>query len=296
MSDFWSSVAASVIASVAYTFLITIMFLLITSTVIKHHRRALFSMLCIHPDGATIRVFLSRLDVLPGGSKGTDGVLALGFTGPALMQLEYEGALLIQRLVRERFVDVMPRLIRALIRRSNPYLTEVDFLIDVAPDERSFLSLLDNGADSNIFLGSDVYSHAVRRVYRDESTFIRFVAESTGENFDAGKDASEEPTFAVRTADLWYPVPARSIGREVGTIQRVTLKTGRRVLMCAGISASATYGSARFFYENWRALHQRFGGDDFLVVLAFRDQEPDTHAVHPPEELLDLSRRRPTPS
>lgn len=295
MQGFWGSVVAGVIGSAVYTVLITLAFLLITSAVVKRGRRALFSMLCIDPDGAVVHVFLSRLDVLPGGSKGTDGALALGFTGPALMQLEYEGALLFQRLMREKFTEAMPRLIRRLIRRTNPYLTEIDLRIDVAPDERSFLPLLENGVDSNIFLGSDVYNHAVRTVYRDEDTFIKFVAEATGEEFNAGEHRSVDPTFAVKTDDLWYVVPARSIGREVGTVQRVTLKTGRRLLMCAGVSASATYGSARFFCENWKVLHKRFGEDDFLVVLSFRGQEADAPAVHSPEELPDLSRRRSRP-
>ncbi|MDQ3953637.1 MAG: hypothetical protein M3279_11860 [Actinomycetota bacterium] len=294
MTAFWESVVASVVANLIYTLLIALVILLITSIVIKRGRRTLFSMMCIRPDGAVVRVYLSRLDVLRGGSKGTDGVLKVGFTGPALMQLEYEAALYFRRLLQDRFLDALPRPIRTLIQRRNPYLSRIDFQVDVAPDEHSYLSVLDYGVDSTIFLGSDVYNHAVRSIYRGNRTFVRFVDERTGKNFDSAHDDQGEPTFAVRTEDAWHVIAGRSRGREIGIIQRVTLDTGRRVLMCAGISASATHGAARFFCENWRALRKRFDEDDFLVVLAFRDQAADVRPVRPAEELPDLSRHRST--
>jgi hypothetical protein len=94
----------------------------------------------------------------------------------------------------------------------------------------------------------------------------------------------------------WFTIPGRAAARELGTVQRVTLASGRRVLMCSGISASATQGAASYVCRSWRNLKQHFSDDDFLVVLSFPGQQADSPQVREPEVLRDFERRRPTVS
>jgi hypothetical protein len=62
--------------------------------------------------------------------------------------------------------------------------------------------------------------------------------------------------------------------------------------MCAGLSASATRGSAEYFARHWSVLDEQFDTDDFLVVLSFAQQEPDSPVVRDAERLRDYERRR----
>lgn len=288
----WESVLASLIANLIYTAFVAASAIAITLIVLGRTRRRLFELLCINTELPRVQIYVSRLDVRRGGSRGTDGRLSVGFTGPALMQLEYSGALAIEKVLREPFVEVLPRFIRRLIVRRVGHLSEVPVSIDVGPDEKSCQPLLEYGTDTIVLLGSDVYSYAVRSIYRSSNSFIGFVSETLGCDYDASDRQHGEPAFAVREEGLWHPIPARSIGREVGTIQRVTLKSGRRVVMCAGISSSTTCASAHYLCNHWLLLSARFGSDDFLVVLGFAEQSADALGLREAEELPDYEKRR----
>lgn len=289
---FWSDVATNVVASALYTILVASGVVSLSVLVLRRHRGRLFAVLGLDSRAPVLRVYVSRLDVLPGGSQGTDGRLALGFVGPALMQLEYQGARQICRLLEEPFLKILPDVFRRLLEGRGRYLADVEVHIDVSPPPERRQSVQAHGTDSVVLLGSDVYSAVVRDIYRDDATFVRFVSEGTGDVFDASRTDHADPTFAIRLEGKWHTIEARAAGRELGVIQRVTLSSGRRVLMCAGVSASATRGSAEYFASRWAELHKEFDQDDFLVTLSFAAQQADSAAVSHPERLVDYERRR----
>lgn len=290
-SSFWSSVAASVVATVLYTTAVAAAFVTISALALRRQRKRLFAMLGLDPRAPTLRLFVSRLDVIRGGSQGTDGRLAVGFVGPALMELEYLGARSICGLLEEPFLDALPDSLRGLLEGRGRYLADVDIHIAVSPPPEARRLPQERGTDSVVLLGSDVYSSVVRDIYRGPCTFVKLVAESSGADFDASQPSTDQPTFAVRTDRKWLTIEGRSAGRELGTVQRITLPSGRRVLMCAGISASATRGSGEYFSRHWRVLDDAFGQDDFMIVLSFPLQEADSPVVRDPERLLDYERR-----
>lgn len=286
------SIAAGVIANLVYTLMVAGAALCVTLLVLGRTRRRLFDLLCISDDAPRVQIFVSRLDVRRGGSIGTDGRLAVGFVGPALMQLEYAGALSIAQLLREPFIEALPPFVQRVVVRQVGHLSEVPVSIEVSPDSSSYRALLEHGTDTVLLLGSDVYSHAVREIYASPVSFICFVSEELGCQHNAADPSHGVPTFAVREEGRWRPIPAQSMGRELGTIQRVTLKSGRRVVMCAGVSSSTTCGAAHYLCKNWSRLRVRFGDDDFLVVLGFVEQGADSPGLRGAEELPDYERRR----
>ena len=292
---FWEDVWTNVFASALYTAILALGIVCISALLLRKQRKRLFRVLSLDDRAPVLRIFVSRLDVLPAGSQGTDGRLAVGFVGPALMQLEYQGGREVCRLLEEPFLDILPDAARRLLEGRGRYLADVDVHIDVSPARDGGQTLLENGRDSIVLLGTDVYSPVVRDIYRQSTSFVKVVSEATGEDFDASSPDDGDPTFAVRLDGKWHSLEGRAAGREVGTIQRVTLASGRRVLMCAGLSASTTSGSARHFAKHWKALDEQFGDDDFLVVLAFTGQQADSPILQEPDRLLDFERRRPVP-
>jgi hypothetical protein len=291
-AGFWGDVGTNLVASLLYTALLALGVIGVSAFLLSKQRKQLFGVLTLDARAPVLRIYLSRLDVLSGGSQGTDGRLATGFVGPALMQLEYQGGREICRLLEEPFLEVLPDVIRRTLEGRGRYLADVDVHIDVSPPPEGRRPPQERGTDAVVLLGSDVYSPVVRDVYRQNCSFIKLVSERTQEDFDASRGDHGDPTFAIRMDRKWHKIEARSAGRELGTIQRVTLPSGRRVLMCAGLSASATRGSAEYFARHWSVLDEQFDTDDFLVVLSFAQQEPDSPVVRDAERLRDYERRR----
>jgi len=290
--DLLDTIGISVIADVISAVVLGAGLFFVSTMLKRSSRKRIFEFLGLERSDPVLRVYLSRLDVVHGGSRGTDGILAHGFVGPALMQLEYLGAQSIESVVNDAFLDLLPDPIRHLMEAQSAYLRDVETIIDVSPDNDSGRAILHSSQDTVVLLGSDVYSRPVRRIYHSKKSFIRFVSEVTGDPFDASDPSHSHPTFAVQTDGRWMRIQGRETHREIGTIQRVTPAKGKSVLMCAGISASSTRGSAQYLAKHWRRFHERFGNDDFLVVLAFPEQKADSHAIVTPIEIRDYERQR----
>lgn len=288
--SFTYDVSVGLLSSLLYTLLAAVIAFVVVFVIIRRERRRLLDFFAIDPQVRRAQILLSRLDVVAGGSQGADGVLRLGFIGPALMGHEYNGARAIQHLFDSAYLDNVPKFLRTLVSTRREYLGEVATEIDVAPAEAGAMGLFDDSGTCLITIGSDVYSHFVRMVYRSPASFIDFVHESDGVMFNGSHEREDPPSFRVKGLD--GPISARSVGREIGTVQRVTLPSGRRVTMCAGISSATSRGAAEHLARNWRALEARFRQDDFLVVLSFPGQQPDEPPVAA-DELVEYARHRP---
>lgn len=135
----------------------------------------------------------------------------------------------------------------------------------------------------------------MRSVYEGPHSFVKFVSETSGRPFRGNDSSYGEPTFAVCVEGQWCAIPARSTGREIASIQRVTLDTRRRLLMCAGLSASTTCASTRYLCSHWQSFANRFGDDDFLVVLQAPKQKADKEQLEELSELPEYERQRKVP-
>lgn len=282
MESVWDILWLNLVSDLLFTVLLAGLLMLAAGLFLKRQRRKVFRFFDLGPHNPRLNIFVSRVEVRRGGTEGTDGLLARGYEGPALVQPEYEGAQAVGRLVQDPLLEVLPNPVRRLLARYSDLLADVEVEIEVSPDdeERAREVLLD-GPDAVVLLGSDVYNRLVRRAYESPRSFVRLVVEegdAAGEPFRASNDDHAEPTFAVEVEQgRWDVIPARGRNegpRDIGTVQRITLKSGRRLVMCAGISATATYRSCRYLMEKWQELHEDYGDKDFLVVLAMEGRSP----------------------
>ncbi len=290
MSSAWAALWTGVAGDAVYTLLAAIAASLVALSLVRRQRRRLLSFFGIHHKNSKVKIYLSRVEVLPGGSKGTDGPLNRGFTGPALVQLEYRGALEVRQLLRSPLLDSVPLVWRSLVEARASRISSANVWIEPSPGVYECQHIFDSSDDTVILLGSDVYSHAVRSVYERKLSFVRLVSEASGRPyFSNGDDA---PTFAVDVGGLWEVIPARSVGREIATIQRITWENGCRLFMCSGISASTTYASTKYLCSHWRSFSDRFGENDFLVVLESPNQQADSDQLQDPSELPGYEQKR----
>ena len=292
MSNMWSSIWTGVAADAIYTVFAAVVASSLALLLVGRHRRHLFQFFGIDDRDSKVKVYLSRVDVLPGGSKGTDGKLKHGFSGPALVGLEYQGALAVMQLLQSPLLKTVPSVFKEFIEGRAGHLRAVTVSIDASPGSDEYRYIFEQSTDVVVLLGSDVYSHAVRTVYEGPRSFVKFVSETSGLPFHGDDLSYGEPTFAVCVEGIRCAIPARSIGREIASVQRVTLETGRRLLMCAGLSASTTYASTRYLCSHWQSLANRFGADDFLVVLESPKQKADNEQLEKLSELPEYERRR----
>ena len=296
MSSTWSTIWTGVAADAIYTVLAASVASLIALFVVGRRRRRLFRFFGIRHNNSQVQIYLSRVEVLEGGSKGTDKSLNHGFTGPAIAKLEYQGALEVKQLLQSPLLNSLPSILRSILEGRANRITSADVSIEPSPQSEYLGHIFEQSNDVVMLLGSDVYSHAVRYVYQGEHSFLQFVSETSGLPYHSNSVPNDAPTFAVRSGSgSWSVIPARSIGREVGTIQRVTLDSGRQLLMCAGISASTTFASTKYLCSRWQSLADRFGTDDFLVVLGYPKQQADSDELQSPSELSQYERHK-TPS
>lgn len=291
---FIDSVTAGIVANILYTAMLTVIVILCAFYLVERKRKKLFALFGIPKDEPRLRIYVSRLDVVTGGSQGTDGRLPVGFVGPALMRLEYNAALAIRDATCVELFERVPRFVRALLKSRSPWLRDVAVTLDVNPDADEIEAAVFGTEDGVILLGSDVYSHAARRIFADERSFFFFCKDVTGSPvrpFNAAKHRCE-PTFAVRRPGHVEVIHGRP-GREVAVVQRVSLAPGgKQLLMCAGISSAATAVAADHVARRWDSLVERFGDDDFGICFVLPGQRPDRLPLVAPEELTQHAQRR----
>lgn len=133
MSTTWSAIWTGVAADAIYTALAAIVASLLALLLVGRRRRRLFQFFGIDDRDTKVKVYLSRVDVLPGGSKGTDGKLKHGFSGPALVGLEYRGALAVMELLQSPLLKAVPSVFKGLIEGPARHLRDVTVSIDASP-------------------------------------------------------------------------------------------------------------------------------------------------------------------
>lgn len=288
--EYWVAVSTGLVANLLYTLAVLGLATAAGVAFARRRRKRIFEFFRLQGTAPNIRIILSRLDIPSGCSEGTDGRLLGGYVGPALMESEYKSALHLQDVVVQSGLDRLPRLLRSPIERASSFLARIESSIEVCPKLNACAPLLGAGTHSLVILGSDVYTPVSRFAYDDPASFMRVVDQTTAHRYNPLDESRDSPTIGIRAEQGYYAIPARRIQRELGSIQRVTLRTGRTVLMCTGTSDATTARSVEYLSSEWTRLHNEMGSDDFLVVFACT-RSPDG-GLGPPERLRDFDRRR----
>jgi len=292
---FWSSIASNLASDIIYTVIISILAIIFTAVFVGIGRRRLFSFFSIDRSKPELTIYLSRIDVRPGGTNGTDGPTQVGFVGPALDQMEYLGALEIKKLFLSHLVEAIPRAFKRSLQMKENNLSEVAVQIDATPDEPRSIEVLDALPSGMVLIGSDVYSHLARAAFNSSATFVHFVSEQSGEPYRSGISKFRDATFSVCTDDPqrpWQTISRKNGSSDIGIIQRISLSGKQPLIMCAGNSSISTHLATLHLCSNWRQYDREFNGDDFLVVLEITVNVPWLQKERRIVELKDLRRRR----
>ncbi|HEX2623022.1 MAG TPA: hypothetical protein VHL11_22835, partial [Phototrophicaceae bacterium] len=105
MGDQLVSVLFGIFISGAVTFTITV----IRWGIYARQRRQLLHLFGIKPANSQIVAYLSRLQILPGGTIAVgDETIRRGYKGPAINYVEYEGALKLRELLQGNLLVLPP--------------------------------------------------------------------------------------------------------------------------------------------------------------------------------------------
>jgi hypothetical protein len=226
-------------------------------------------------------VYLSTLNVekATGIPKGVEAI-EIGYRGPAIQHLEYEGAVEARDLLQSRRVAVLPKSVRELLTPWFISIALVEPKIKPSPEVNELHELPRN--QNVISLGSHVYN-SLFYVHNPHSKYFEFKRNDDGQRAVFFKQGALEREYLAREGKH----------REVGIIERVN-DGDRSIFYCAGLGASATYGCVQYLVQNWKKLYEENGRDEFALYLVFRNRErDDVKRIGTPEEPQYVHRGKP---
>lgn len=216
-----------------------------------------------------LKIYTSHLQVQKDGTVGFDE-LTSGYEGPALSRLEYKAALLTRDLFQGRLLEDLPGSIRAWLASRFVAFRDMDVGIDVSPLKEAEIDY-----DGNlIVIGSNVYNLLTKH-YQDIGLA----------SFQNIRLEDGERAFVITRGDLKDEDKKlkREGNTEYGVVERFKdNQHGITVVICAGQSASSSFGSARYLVEHWKELDSKYHDMDFSVFLKFKGQREDAESVVTP--------------
>jgi hypothetical protein len=268
-------VAANLITTSTFTILGVTAFIWLSVS----QRRRLFRFFGVNRRVLGVRIYLSQLQVQPGGTKGTEPV-SQGFTGPAIVKMEYDAGLLLVNLFRPRALALVPDLLRELLSAISVTLADVDVDVEIAPTLDTFSRDL-HVAQNLITCGGAIYNAISHYYLNQDRSFYFFATNADGERVIKVRDNSATGLEGQ----------GRASGHELACIQRLKdPEFGTTVFICAGLGSGATYGSVDYLVSNWRRLLHRYGDKEFGICLAFKTTAHDEPPTVQPKEIHHTSR------
>lgn len=273
------NIAANLITASFFTILGVVAFIWIS--VIQ--RRQLFRFFGISRSALDLRVYLSQLQVQPGGTKGIEPVTH-GYQGPAIVKLDYDAGLLLMDLFQPRALALIPDVLRDLLSAIFVTLAEVEAGIAITPTLADFSAEHDL-AQNLVTCGSSIYNSVSAYYLKQERAFYTFTKNAEGVRVLHARDPNA-PHLELM---------GRDTGHELACIQRLKDPDfATTVFICAGLGSGATYGSVDYLVRNWRQLWRRYGDTEFGLCLSFAMTNPDEMPTVEPQVLHRTPRRAAT--
>lgn len=271
--DFVLNIASDITAAIIITLfgILSIFFFYILD------RQRMLKFFGINNNNPRITIFVSRLEIIPGGTTGFEP-LTQGYFGPGIIRVEYKGGLLVREALRSRLLARLPQGFQEWLSTRSIALTDVEPTIDVSPKGSDEFP-----NDNLILLGTGIYNLG-SKIYLGHPSSC----------FEYSKNEKGDRVFKLRTRGMeGVEIPGRSAGRELGIIQRINdHNCGRTIFICAGLGASASYGCVRFLMENWKTLQRNHKDNEFGICLAFSEQSYNSDAVTTPYKVYEFQNNR----
>jgi hypothetical protein len=182
-------------------------------------------------------VYVSNLQLEPGGSHGMDGV-PRSYGGGAVPEYEI---LLIAKV--QRFFDSVTPRTRQRSGRIR-FLRWADLNIEIVPSPLSTDTLRFDGP--LLAIGSPGYNAASQAIQDKADALVRLADDNTAVRVTNGRLIS---------------------GEAVALLQRTVDAAGRITFYAAGPSARGTIGATLYLFAQWRKLARRYRSRPFYVVL-----------------------------
>jgi hypothetical protein len=215
----------------------------------------------------SVKVFVSRIQAREYGTIGTRNVpTGKGFRHVAITELEYKGALSIQKMFASRLLALLPKTAQQWVNQQVFNLSFVEIPIDASPEHHDGLAI-----DGNLVLiGSSAYN-----------ALTHYYLQNTHSPFYFDLDDQEERILRNRKEKNMV-IPGKELNRELGIIQRIRHEREERtVIICAGTGTAATYNCVHYLATYWKQLQRDFGNGSFAVCLAFNDLSRDSKELVP---------------
>jgi hypothetical protein len=210
-----------------------------------------------------IRIVVPRLDVKAGGTAAAIPVFK-GYAGPAVTQIDYEAAVLLQEQIRPNIFYRLSREVRDWTSGKLVVAARVNPAIELAPAPADVPSWqYSHASTSLILIGGPAYNAATGYYQDQEGAHFAFVR---------GDDGVRWCVKPLRGRTPYDPslIESRAAGRELGFVQRIIRKdTGAYVTMCSGTGAGATLATAEWLSRHYLQLHRRCRNGEYGILLAF---------------------------
>lgn len=262
-----SEVAADIIAAL----LIGSLALLISHLVRRRRLRMFFG---ITPGRDTIKLFLSCIDVKPGGAIGTEKVTG-GSQGTAINHLEYQYALRFATAVESR---PLVRVLHSIEPGDWHTAQPVNCSIEIGPtctafNTRPHTEIMEDvrerikTAECVVLVGGAIYNVITKCILEADGR-VEFIRDDRGGG--RPRRGVRIRLGAYRPHDYWREDPADDAehgvnpGREYFVIGRFAWDQAT-IFLCAGTCTAGTVAALRMI-TSWRALQRDVGLEPFLRV------------------------------
>ncbi|HEY7781836.1 MAG TPA: hypothetical protein VIC85_16715 [Ktedonobacterales bacterium] len=271
------NIAANLITASIFTVLGASAFVWLSVT----QRRRLFRFFGVGRGTLDVRMYLSRLQIQPGGASGTEPITN-GYVGPAIVKMDYDAGLLLVELFQPRALALIPDVLRDLLSTLFISLAEVDAHIEVAPTPEDFAEDR-HLTQPLVACGGAIYNVISSHYLNQERSFYYFAKNAAGHRVMRARDPQAPDLEAL----------GRSRGHELACIQRLREPTSDSIVfVCAGLGSGATYGSVEYLVRNWRRLWHRYGDAEFGICLSFATAEYDEMPDVTPKVVHQIGRPR----
>lgn len=264
----------------------------------------------VTPARGAIGVFLSCIDVRPGGAVGTEAVSG-GSQGTSINYLEYRAALALAAAVQARpLVRALHALRPAEWQTAEPVICRIEpgpsgLTYQQRMADHNEAAVVDEvrrraGAGPVVLVGSVIYNVMTKVMTAGSGiAFLHEVTESvdaggsgSGSGADSGGGGGSVPGRRSRRGigvegpagfrDFWRTVPERDGGplTDYFVVAALTWQ-GRRVFLCAGTSTAGTTAAVRRL-ASWRTLRAEFGDAPFTTVYELRLENAAALEMEPP--------------
>ena len=131
-------------------------------------RQRLLQFFGITNSNPNLSIFVSRLEIKPGGTTGFEPI-SQGYFGPGIIRVEYKGALLIRDTFRSRLFARLPEGFQGWLAQRSVALVDLDPEIDVSPKNPDEIP-----NDNLVLLGTGIYNLGSQIYLNHSSSYFEY--------------------------------------------------------------------------------------------------------------------------